>query len=442
MTDDQLELRLRDWYRAEIPADEAAPPDLRSRLDLIPRVSPLPRRRFGSRRGFALLAAAALLTAAIVGGAVLVGSGIVKLRSITPSIVPPTAPVSTDPAAELPSASPTAFPASSGLIAYAKFGPLAAHIRECPTGARRLYQPSHGSGPGCSRIWVSRTDGTGARELVPDHPGYQTPLEWSPDGTRLLFEDAAGLWLVEASGTIVRSLPFEDLCPVGCATVGGYRFSPDGAVIAFVRPPIATPGGEVIALVDVATGHVTEIASTAPEGNDAPHWSPDGTRLTFARQPGGPAGATLYMVNADGSNLHQYVPLDMYAIEPRWSPDGSLIAFLSADVEEDGGEIYVVAPDGTGLRRLTTDGSSIRPEWTSEGRIVFARKVADPTAPPGYELELWIMDADGANQAKLPVEDVSQLTAAHCVTCAWVRDPDSEIRTTEFMTNSLWQPQP
>jgi hypothetical protein len=37
---------------------------------------------------------------------------------------------------------------------------------------------------------------------------------------------------------------------------------------------------------------------------------------------------------------------------------------------------------------------------------------------------------------------VVQLTAAHCVACAWVRDPDSEIRTTEFMTNSLWQPRP
>ena len=61
MTDDQLELRLRDWYRAEIPADETAPTALRSRLVSIPRVSPLPRRRFASRRGVTLLAAAALV---------------------------------------------------------------------------------------------------------------------------------------------------------------------------------------------------------------------------------------------------------------------------------------------------------------------------------------------------------------------------------------------
>ena len=54
-------------------------------------MSPLPRRRFGSRRGVALLAAAALVTVAIAGGALLVGSGIVKLPSVPPSIVVPTA---------------------------------------------------------------------------------------------------------------------------------------------------------------------------------------------------------------------------------------------------------------------------------------------------------------------------------------------------------------
>jgi Tol biopolymer transport system component len=441
MTDDQLELRLREWYRTEIPSAETAPTALRASLTAIPSGSFLSWRRFAPRRGLTLLAAAALLAAAIVGGALLVGSGIVKLPSVRPSIVPPTASASMDPSAELPSASPTALPASSGLIAYATFGPLATNTRECLTGARRLYQPYNDSGPGCSRIWVSNTDGTGAHELVPDHLGNQTPLAWSPDGTLLLFEDAAGLWLVDVSGIIVKSFPFEDLCPKGCATVGGYEFSPDGTMIAFDRPPITTSGEGVVALLELATGHVTELASTAPEGSDAPHWSPDGTRLTFARQPGGPAGATLYMVNADGSNLHQYVPLDLYAIEPRWSPDGSLIAFLSVDTPDlVAGEIYAVRPDGTGLRRLTTGGVSIRPEWTADGRIVYARAVGVAGANTVYEL--WIMDADGANQAKLPVEDPVQLTAAHCVACAWVRDPDSEIVPTEFMTNSLWQPRP
>ena len=78
MTDDQLELRVRDWYRAEIPADETAPAGLRSSLVTIPQTSPGSRRWLAPRRRPTLLAAAALLAVAIVGGALAVGSGIVK----------------------------------------------------------------------------------------------------------------------------------------------------------------------------------------------------------------------------------------------------------------------------------------------------------------------------------------------------------------------------
>jgi Tol biopolymer transport system component len=439
MTDEELERRLRDWYRAEVPADLAPPADLRAGLAAIPQASPETARRFGRRRGLTLLAAAALLTSGLVGWALLAGSD----SDDAPAVVVPSDATAIDPSPGPSSVPVSEPPASAGLIAYAQFGPLRAHTRECPTGARRLYQPSGGGsdGPGCSRIWVSNTDGTGAHELVPDHPGNQTPLEWSPDGTLLLFEDAAGLWLVDASGTIAKSFPFEDLCRIECGDIRGYTFSPDGATIAFARPPITTSGESVIALLELATGHVTEIASTASEGNDGPHWSPDGTRLTFARQPGGPDGATLYMVNADGGNLHQYVPLDMYAIEPHWSPDGSLIAFVSVDTPDlVANDIYVVRPDGTGLLRLTTGGVSARPEWTADGRIVYAR--AAGVAGVNTVYELWIMDADGANPAKLPVEDVAQLTAAHCAACAWILDPASDTRITQFMTNTLWQPVP
>jgi hypothetical protein len=37
MTDHELEQRLRDWYRAEIPTDEMAPAALHSSVATIPR---------------------------------------------------------------------------------------------------------------------------------------------------------------------------------------------------------------------------------------------------------------------------------------------------------------------------------------------------------------------------------------------------------------------
>ena len=71
MTDVELEKRLRDWYRSEIPGDETAPPALRSRVSTIPRASAASSRRFAARRGFTLLAAAARV-GLIAGTAVVV----------------------------------------------------------------------------------------------------------------------------------------------------------------------------------------------------------------------------------------------------------------------------------------------------------------------------------------------------------------------------------
>jgi len=55
-----------------------------------------------------------------------------------------------------------------------------------------------------------------------------------------------------------------------------------------------------------------------------PSWSPDGTRIVFARwtEPWG-----IYVINADGSNEHVVFSSNV-ARSPVWSPDGSQIAFF------------------------------------------------------------------------------------------------------------------
>jgi Tol biopolymer transport system component len=210
--------------------------------------------------------------------------------------------------------------------------------------------------------------------------------------------------------------------------------------------------------MELATGQVTELATTyaaqltdtgQPCGdlcgsgtNDPPHWSPDGTRLVFARQGIGPVdrpagdgngqpGDTIFTVNADGTDLRQLVPMELFAIEPRWSPDGSLITFISAT--PTGSDVHVVRPDGTGLRRMTTDGASIRPSWTSNGRLVFLRYPGGLTDPAGFEV--WIMDADGQNSSELDPTNLAELTAAQCRSCPYLAQPE-----TGFPDTAVWQP--
>jgi hypothetical protein len=278
-------------------------------------------------------------------------------------------------------------------------------------------------------------------ELLPDRPGHQSPVAWSPDGTRLLFEGQFGLSLTDPSGTVLEELPFDSMCVYPCAGIEGYAFSPDGAQLAFVLDSPDAGNSSVVATIDLATRQITKLASTdIAGGNGAPRWSPDGTRLIFSRQGDGPANeGTLFVVAVDGSDLHELGPIELNAIEPQWSPDGSLIAFLSVVMSADAAtdDIYVIRPNGTDLRRLTTDGISIRPNWTADGRLAFARLPSMGSLAGATGYEAWIVDPDGGNLTELQVGNLAQLSSANCLVCPYLPDP-----AFPFIDNAVWQPVP
>jgi len=116
MTDRELELQLRAWYRVEIPATEIAPPALRESISAIPGRVGRPLALVRSRRRLGLLAAAAVLLV-ILGGLLLVGSNYIT------NIVPPASPEASSeqsPAAsalETPDLRPRGLPANAGMFA-------------------------------------------------------------------------------------------------------------------------------------------------------------------------------------------------------------------------------------------------------------------------------------------------------------------------------------
>ena len=222
------------------------------------------------------------------------------------------------------------------------------------------------------RVWVVGTDGTGGHELFPDGTSVQSGVAWSPDGTRLVYSDSGKLYLTDANGS--EPQPLDTGCVAPCSTTEP-AFSPDGTKLVFRRD-------WVIATMDLASGRVTELASTAPDYNERPRWSPDGTQIVFSRQDKFGNGSAVFVVDADGRNLRRLSSAELPARLPDWSPYGSRIVFTSLVVTyvQQGGntlqklsqDVYTVGPDWTDLRRLTKDGNSIGATWTPDGRILFA----------------------------------------------------------------------
>lgn len=186
------------------------------------------------------------------------------------------------------------------------------------------------------------------------------------------------------------------------------RWSPDGQRLLF---RLALSQGndqrDDIGLINADDSGFVNLSNAPRLGNWGPDWSPDGRRIVFN------SGVRLFVMNADGSDLHQITRI--WGEFPSWSPDGSLIEFQSnrcnCGSEYD---IYTIKPDGSGLRRRTAfPGGESTSGWSPDGRFLAYNR--DPDTYHG----IWILPRDGGEPRYLPWPQVPgvQLRGA-----TWGRD--------------------
>ncbi|HUG14786.1 MAG TPA: hypothetical protein VMM78_07165, partial [Thermomicrobiales bacterium] len=137
----------------------------------------------------------------------------------------------------------------------------------------------------------------------------------------------------------------------------GYAltWSPDGTRLAFAR------GEDMDDLVVMNADGTDQAVIATVRGISSIAWSPDGERLAIMAQPG---PYQIFVINADGSSILELASHDPNRLEvfPVWSPDGGSIAFTTLDGNDS--ELRVVNAEGWGEINLSGySGVDGNPDW-------------------------------------------------------------------------------
>ncbi len=245
-------------------------------------------------------------------------------------------------------------------------------------------------------VWISDADGSAAVNVTGSTPidindGWR--IAWAPAGDRIAFaagklEGDSVVYVANADGTGLAQITERSLYASAPA------WSPDGRTIA-VRGGLYD-NEQGIYLVNADGGGVRRLTSGQHILNrhSLPTWSADGSKLLFYAGISG--SEDVWVINVDGSDEHPLMktgfPYD--EIWPRWSPDGSSIAFVRLDHREETGTVYIMNADGSDLRPVSEARVDGPVEWSPDGTRILARlcPTVDPACGPSDTWDLVLLD--------------------------------------------------
>lgn len=250
-----------------------------------------------------------------------------------------------------------------------------------PDGTKILFN-DQGEGWG-----IINGDGTG-RVIIsppenPQYSGWYYCYQWSPTGDEVLLiadhTEYGGIYLADTDGSDFHQIISHDEIPVAA-------FSPDGESIAYFAK---TGQSDYTLCVASADGsNIAELIEGKVYGEDWDTtyvaWSPDGNKILYGDSGG------LYVIDTDGANrirLGQGVCWPWYT--QYWSPDSTHIAYCTTE------GLYVVKVDGTGATKVAP---GILMSWFKDGQQMLV--LSDDGA---YEVDIDGSDLSGLS---LPVERI------------------------------------
>lgn len=268
--------------------------------------------------------------------------------------------------------------------------------------------PPHGSiyyrvdtDDGRSMVRAVEPDGSGQRIVLSENSqiSYEQ-IAFSSDGARIAYVDARdghrGIYVADTDGSHAVRLTdgVNDSWPA---------WSPDGSRIVFVSTSFEPSIGYCYPGISVDCP--TEIYVTDGDGPDVsrlttdpgvdfdPAWSPDGTRIAYARTPNSWTATAIHVMSPDGNDITRVSSSSGGSdFDPAWSPNGDRIVFGGIHYEDWG--VFGVRRDGAGERTLLfgIGTYAIDPAWSPDGSLIaFGGYVKGDTERPG----IYVMQSDG-----------------------------------------------
>ncbi len=238
---------------------------------------------------------------------------------------------------------------------------------------------------GNKEIYLVDIDGHGAIPVTRNGSINLQP-SWSPDGTKLIYTSyRAGnpdLYLADLAKATTRRISARTGLNIGAA------WSPLGNLLSAT---LSNGGNSDIFTLDPYSGKVVARLTTSSGIDASPSWSPGGSQIAFVSDRSG--GAQIYVMSANGSNIHRVSFHGTHNTDPSWSPAGDRLAYVTREKHFD---IITCDLDGRSLVRITQgQGDNEDPSWSPDGRYLSFSSTRTGTS------HIWISTADGYHQIQV-----------------------------------------